>query len=176
MFPREAAIFDLPTPHIIVAWDGDKIDYVPIPVPQGGFAQGALLRLTSDEVVSLIRNFLSSKGFALPGLFLRIHSRDAITEYDFVPYLPFGCVWKLMCFWIVSEPCSSPNRLSSPSVTPQHMFTRRIIVSKSSQTRLDHHLRYLCRVSVVLMSICIHPSVRSSLVVVFASKTSFAPR
>ena len=93
-FPREAAIFDPPTPHIIVAWDGDKIDYVPIPAPQGGFAQSTPLRLTSDEVVTLIRNFLSSKGFALPGLFLRIHSRDATTEYGFGPHL---CVWKLMC-------------------------------------------------------------------------------
>ena len=84
-FPREAAIFDRPTPHIIVAWDGDKIDYVPIPAPQGGFAQSAPLRLTSEEVVSLIRKFLSSKGFASPGLFLRIHLRDPVTEYDFVP-------------------------------------------------------------------------------------------
>jgi len=80
MFPREPVIFDRPTPHIVVAWDGDKIDYVPIPAPQGGVAQSAPLRLTSDEVVDLIRNFLSSKGFALPGLFMRIHSRDAMTE------------------------------------------------------------------------------------------------
>ena len=82
-FPREPVIFDRPTPHIVVAWDGNKIDYVPVPAPQGGFAQSAPLRLTSDEVVDLIRNFLSSKGFALPGLFMRIHSRDAMTEYDF---------------------------------------------------------------------------------------------
>ena len=80
MFPREPVIFDRPTPHIIVAWDGDKIDYVPIPAPQGGIAQSAPLQLTSDEVVDLIRNFLSSKGFVLPGLFMRIHSRDAMTE------------------------------------------------------------------------------------------------
>ena len=84
-FPREAALFD-PTPRIIVAWDGDKIDYVPIPA-QSGLAQSTPLRLTSDEAVSLIRKFLSSKGFALPGLFLRIHSRDALTEYDFVSQL-----------------------------------------------------------------------------------------
>src|SRR5438477_7554761 len=25
-FPREAAVFDPPTPHIVVVWDGDKID------------------------------------------------------------------------------------------------------------------------------------------------------
>jgi len=80
MFPREPIIFDRPTPHIVVAWDGDKIDYVPIPAPRGGVAQSAPLRLTSDEVVDLIRNFLSGKGFALPGLFMRIHSRDATTE------------------------------------------------------------------------------------------------
>jgi len=79
MFPREAALFD-PTPRIVVAWDGDKIDYVPVPA-QCGLAQSAPLRLTSDEAVSLIRQFLSSKGFAFPGLFLRIHSRDAVTEY-----------------------------------------------------------------------------------------------
>src|SRR5258707_2676216 len=79
-FPREAAIFDRPTPHLIVAWDGNKIDYIPIP---GGLVQSAPIRLASDEVVNLIRNFLSSKGFSLSGLFLRIHSRDATTEYDF---------------------------------------------------------------------------------------------
>ena len=86
-FPREAAIFDRPTPHIIVAWDGDKIDYIPIPAPQGDFAQSGPLRLSSEEVVSLVRKFLSGKGFALPGLFLRIHLRDAVTEYDFVLHL-----------------------------------------------------------------------------------------
>ena len=87
-FPREAAICDRPTPHIILAWDGDKIDYVPIPAPEGGFTQGTPLRLTSDEVVNLVRNYLSGKGFASPGLSLRIHSRDAVTEYDFVLRLP----------------------------------------------------------------------------------------
>ena len=88
-FPREAALFD-PTPRIIVAWDGDKIDYIRVPIPpQSGLPQNMPLRLTSDEVVSLIRKFLSSKGFALPGLFLRIvHSRDALTEYNFVSQLP----------------------------------------------------------------------------------------
>ena len=85
-FPREAALFDA-TPRIIVAWDGNKIDYVPIP-PQSGLTQNTPLRLTSDEAVGLIRKFLSSKGFALPGLFLRIHSRDALTEYDFVSQRP----------------------------------------------------------------------------------------
>jgi len=86
-FPRESVVFTTPTPHITVAWDGDKINKVSIPVPQGGFAQSGPLRLTSDEVVSLIRDFLSKEGFVFPGLSLRIHSRDPITEYV-IPCLP----------------------------------------------------------------------------------------
>ena len=118
-FPREAAIFGPPTPRIIVAWDGDKIDYVPIPAPQDGFSQTGPLRLSSDEVVSLIRNFLSSKGFAVPGLFLRIHKRDPITEYA----LPSGCAWKLMCFFgsyqnRAVHPIDSRLRLSSLNTHP----------------------------------------------------------
>jgi hypothetical protein len=93
-FPREATIFDPPTPRIIVAWDGDKIDYVPIPA-QTGFTHSTPLRLTSDEVVDLIRKFLFSKGFALPGLFLRIHSRDPLTEYVLPHNYPDAL--KLMC-------------------------------------------------------------------------------
>jgi hypothetical protein len=81
IFPGEAAVFNTPTPHIIVAWDGSKIDKVPIPAPREGFAKNKPQRLTTDEVVGLIRNFLTNKGFVLPGLSLRIHSRDAITEY-----------------------------------------------------------------------------------------------
>lgn len=80
-FPREAAGFDLPTPHIIVVWDGDKIDKIPIPAPQGNVARTTLLKLTSDEVIKLIQNFLTGKDFVYPGLSMRIHSRDAITEY-----------------------------------------------------------------------------------------------
>jgi hypothetical protein len=80
-FPREASVFDPPTPHIVVVWDGDKIDKIPIVAPQGEFAQSIPLKLTSDEVISLVQEFLSTKEFTLPSLSLRIHSRDASTEY-----------------------------------------------------------------------------------------------
>jgi hypothetical protein len=80
-FPREASVFDPPTPHIIIVWDGDKIDKIPIAAPQDEFTQHTPLKLTSDEVIRLVREFLSSKQFALPGLALRIHSRDPVAEY-----------------------------------------------------------------------------------------------
>ena len=80
-FPREASVFDTPTPHIIVVWDGDKIDKIPIPAPQG---EDTPLKLSSDEVIRLVQQFLISRRFALPGLSLRIHSRNPVTEY--VPY------------------------------------------------------------------------------------------
>jgi hypothetical protein len=175
LFPREAAIFDPPTPHIVVTWDGDKIDKILIPTPQGGFPQGMPLQLTSDEVVSLIQIFLTAKGFVLPGLSLRIHSRDAVAEYV-TTHLRFGVVEALIHFCIVSELCSSLNRLSSPSVTLRCMSIRRIIASQSSQAKSHHRLRFLCRPGVVFTSICIRPMLRLSLADVFAFKNSFASR
>jgi hypothetical protein len=80
-FPREASVFDPSTPHIIVVWNGDKIDRIPVVAPHGDFTQSSPLELTSDEVISLVQGFLSGKGFTSPGLSLRIHSRDASTEY-----------------------------------------------------------------------------------------------
>ena len=157
--------FDPPTPP---AWDGDKIDYVPIPVPQSGFAQSAPLQLTSDEVVSLIHNFLSSKGFALPGLFLRIYSRDVMTEYDFVLHLPFGkwCAFELYQNHAV-DPIDSRLHLSRLNTCSADTLLF---------PNLPNHLHCLCWVSVVSMLVCIHPNVWSSHVGVFSFKTSFTPR
>jgi hypothetical protein len=79
-FPREAAVFDPRVPHIIVVWDGIKIDKVPIPMSQVNAHRDTPLRLTSEEVLGLVRNFLSTKGSISPSLFMRIHSRDPVTE------------------------------------------------------------------------------------------------
>jgi len=72
-------------PHLIVVWDGDKIDKVPVPVPDVPVGEGEgnlnLVRLTSEEVVGLVQEFLSMKKFVLGGLSMRIHSRNALTEY-----------------------------------------------------------------------------------------------
>jgi hypothetical protein len=89
-YPREAAVFDPPIPHIVVVWDGDKIDKIPIAVPQGGFAQSTPLQLKLDEVIELVQEFLSRRGFAVPGLSLRIHSRDPLTEYACLHFI----VWR----------------------------------------------------------------------------------
>jgi hypothetical protein len=42
-----------------------------------------LVSLTSEEVVGLVQEFLSMKEFVLGGLSMRIHSRNALTEYFF---------------------------------------------------------------------------------------------
>jgi hypothetical protein len=81
LFPDEAVVFDTPKPHIVIVWDGDKIDKVPIPVTQEGIAPSMRQRLTSNKVLDLVRIFLSGKGVLLHGLSLRIHSRDPTTEY-----------------------------------------------------------------------------------------------
>ena len=74
-------------PHLIVVWDGDKIDKVPVPIPDVPVGEGEgnlnLVRLTSEEVVGLVQQFLSMKEFVLGGLLMRIHSRNALTEYFF---------------------------------------------------------------------------------------------
>jgi hypothetical protein len=81
VFPREAAVLDMDQLHLIVAWDGDKIDKVPIPVPEEGFPEGPSIRLTTDSVLSVVEAFLINKNFALPGLSLRLHSRNPTNEY-----------------------------------------------------------------------------------------------
>ncbi|KAJ7670709.1 hypothetical protein DFH06DRAFT_1468485 [Mycena polygramma] len=75
-FPREAIDFSVPEPHIIIAWDGDKIDN--IPVPSSG--PDAAVALTTDSVVETVERFLRDHQFACPGLSLRIHFRDPYTE------------------------------------------------------------------------------------------------
>jgi hypothetical protein len=81
LFPREAVVFDTPKPHIIIVWDGYKIDKLPIPITQENITLSMRQRLASNKVLDLVRSFLSDKGVLLPGLSLRIHSRDPATEY-----------------------------------------------------------------------------------------------
>lgn len=80
-------MFGFTNPHLTVVWDGDKIDKVPVPIPDVTVGEGEgntnLVRLTSEEVVGLVQEFLSMKKFVLGGLSMRIHSRNALTEYFF---------------------------------------------------------------------------------------------
>ncbi|KAJ7648948.1 hypothetical protein DFH06DRAFT_1300213, partial [Mycena polygramma] len=75
-FPREAIDFSAPEPHIVIAWDGDKIDKVCVP----STGTDAALALTTDTVVEIVERFLQDREFAFPGLSLRIHIRDPYTE------------------------------------------------------------------------------------------------
>jgi hypothetical protein len=93
-FPREAMAFDSTDPHLIVVWGGDKINKVPVDIPERE-REGNLVHLTSEEVTGLVQEFLSTKNFVLGGLSMRIHSRNALTEYFF------------RCPHLTSEPYSS---------------------------------------------------------------------
>lgn len=76
---RELVVFDVRVPHITVLWDGDKIDKIPVPLVDA-FDGKTPSRLNVDKVVWLVEELLTRKGYAQPGLSLKIHSRDAISE------------------------------------------------------------------------------------------------
>ncbi|KAJ6627690.1 hypothetical protein B0H10DRAFT_2210207 [Mycena sp. CBHHK59/15] len=75
-----APILDINDAHLILAWDGDRIDRIPVPLPQERLAghRGAIL--ATDTIVKIVEDFLERQDFALCGLSLRIHSRDPVTE------------------------------------------------------------------------------------------------
>jgi hypothetical protein len=60
-----------------VAWDGDKINKVPVPQCSNS---DQLQSMTTTAVLALVEEFLISMSFHLEGLSVRIHSRDASTE------------------------------------------------------------------------------------------------
>jgi hypothetical protein len=169
-YPREASIFDPSTPQIILAWDGDKIDMIPLPAPQGEVTPGTPIQLTSDEVIHLVREFLSSRQFALPGLSLRIHSRNPVAEY--VLLLSTLRATGDDVSRNLSELLVSPNRHSSPFATPLRILSKPITDSGSSQTRIPSRHRSLSKDS---MLISIHRSPQSSLAAALAFGISFAP-
>ncbi|KAJ7689505.1 hypothetical protein B0H14DRAFT_3051045, partial [Mycena olivaceomarginata] len=75
-FPREAADFSLSDPHLIVVWDGDKVDKIPVP----SSTDGSLITLSTEAVIALVETFLEERQSALPGLSLRVHFRDPVAE------------------------------------------------------------------------------------------------
>ncbi|KAJ6627692.1 hypothetical protein B0H10DRAFT_1905503 [Mycena sp. CBHHK59/15] len=80
-FPREPAALDMRARHLVIAWDGDRIDRIDVPVwASAGVAGGNALRLTTDAVVTIVEDFLERQDFARPGLSLRIHFRDPVSE------------------------------------------------------------------------------------------------
>lgn len=67
-------------PHITIVWDGDTIDKITLP-RSSEYKVDTRFVVSVDKIKELVEEFLSSKGYSSPGLSLRIHSRDAVTEY-----------------------------------------------------------------------------------------------
>jgi hypothetical protein len=99
-------------------WDGDKIDKIPVPTPEGGFGTETGISLKSSEVAQFVEDFLTKKGFASPGLVLKIFSRNPVTE----------CVTIL-----VSPPCAE---LFTHSRTVR--FTQWTLVTVCHRSTRDH--------------------------------------
>jgi hypothetical protein len=76
---RESLSFDqdLANPYIIVVWDGDKMNEVPVPQFSNS---DDLQTMTTTAILALVEEFLTTMGYCLEGLSARIHSRDASTE------------------------------------------------------------------------------------------------
>ncbi|KAJ7446553.1 hypothetical protein FB451DRAFT_1412223 [Mycena latifolia] len=77
-----AVVFDEDEPHLIIAWDGERIDSVPVPFSMDGVSRDSIsiVTVTSDAIVLMVENFLERRDFAHAGLSLRIHSRDPVAE------------------------------------------------------------------------------------------------
>ncbi|KAK7050214.1 putative bifunctional E2/E3 enzyme [Favolaschia claudopus] len=78
-FPREAVDFGASVeaqPHVVVAWDGDKISKIAVP----GGSGAVMLMLTTANIVRLVEDLLTENGFAQGGLSMRVHFRDPVTE------------------------------------------------------------------------------------------------
>ncbi|KAJ6451921.1 hypothetical protein C8R45DRAFT_1041477 [Mycena sanguinolenta] len=80
-FPREAADFSIggSGPHLVLVWDGDKIDKIPVHSSLY-ISDGEIVLLTTKAIISLVETFLEERGFALPGLSMHVHFRDARPE------------------------------------------------------------------------------------------------
>ncbi|KAJ7155009.1 hypothetical protein C8R46DRAFT_1226970 [Mycena filopes] len=90
-FPREATDFfePLELPHLVMAWDGDKIERIPVPGPnvvEGVSRDVGVTVMTTDAVVAIVEATLQRLGFYLPGLSLHIHFRDPMTECVYLLY------------------------------------------------------------------------------------------
>ncbi|TFK70120.1 hypothetical protein BDN72DRAFT_795723 [Pluteus cervinus] len=77
-FPREAKVFDVQDPHLVLVWDGDKI--AKIPIPPSYVQEGSRVRIASEVIVNLVEKHLIAHECDVGGLTLRIHGRDPVSE------------------------------------------------------------------------------------------------
>ncbi|SJL07961.1 uncharacterized protein ARMOST_11319 [Armillaria ostoyae] len=78
-YPRESAIFDTSERHIIIAYDGDRIERIPIPLTAGTI--DSVIQLSTKDIIAFVEDFLSGKDYKRSGLSMRIHYRNPVTEY-----------------------------------------------------------------------------------------------
>ncbi|KAF8638721.1 hypothetical protein AX16_010444 [Volvariella volvacea WC 439] len=78
LYPGDPVSFTEPTPHILLIWDGDRIDR--LTVSDHYRSDTALFKLPTTSVQGIVEHFLRSKGYEAPGICMRIHNRDPVTE------------------------------------------------------------------------------------------------
>ncbi|KAK0243779.1 hypothetical protein EDD85DRAFT_173202 [Armillaria nabsnona] len=77
-YPREPTIFDTSERHIIIAYDGDRIERIPIPLTAGTI--DSVIQLPTKDIIAFVEDFLSGKDYERSGLSMRIHYRNPATE------------------------------------------------------------------------------------------------
>ncbi|KAJ7230547.1 hypothetical protein GGX14DRAFT_583780 [Mycena pura] len=73
---REPTEFNAQEPHLTLVWSGDRVEKIPILKA----ASGNFITLSTDEVISIVQAFLTENDSRVPGLSLRIYSRDPVAE------------------------------------------------------------------------------------------------
>ncbi|KAJ6518100.1 hypothetical protein C8R47DRAFT_1086007, partial [Mycena vitilis] len=79
-FPQEATIFDDGDARIVIAWNGDRIDSIPLLPSIEGSSQDPVITMSTDSVILAVERFLEDHDFVRCGLALRLHARNASTE------------------------------------------------------------------------------------------------
>jgi hypothetical protein len=75
---REPVEFNRDVPHLTLVWSGDRVSN--IPVSSAAIGSEPFITLSTEEVITMVEGFLTENGMSQPGLSLRIHSRDPVTE------------------------------------------------------------------------------------------------
>lgn len=73
---REPTEFNAQEPHLTLVWSGDRVEKIPILKARSG----DFITLSTDEVISIVQAFLTKNDSKVPGLSLRIYSRDPVAE------------------------------------------------------------------------------------------------
>lgn len=76
---RESAIFGTSERCIIIAYDGDRVERIPIPLT--AWTVDLVFQLSTKDIITFVESFLSGKDYERSGLSMRIHYRNPVTEF-----------------------------------------------------------------------------------------------